>query len=66
MYQEGNDVNIKSTKLLVRIYKDENMVKPFLYRITDYGKTWSSKQIRGAAFSDGIIWTRDILNLGNG
>ena len=66
MYQEGNDVNIKSTKLLVRIYEDENMVKPFLYRSTDYGKTWSSKQIRGATFSHGIVWTRDILNLGNG
>ena len=66
MYQEGNDVNIKSTKLLVRIYKDENMIKPFLYRSTDYGKTWTSKQIRGATFSHGMVWTRDILNLGNG
>ena len=66
MYQEGNDVNIKSTKLLVRIYEDQNMVKPFLYRSTDYGKTWSSKQIRGATFSHGMVWTRDILNLGNG
>jgi len=66
MYQEGNDVNIESTELLVRIYEDENMVKPFLYRSTDYGKTWSSKQIRGATFSHGIVWTRDILNLGNG
>ena len=65
MYQEGKDV-ISKDKLLVRVYEDENMVKPFLYRSTDYGKTWTAKEIRGATFSHGIVWTRDIINMGNG
>ena len=66
MYQEGNDITLSTVKLLVRIYEDENMVKPFIYRSTDYGKTWKSKEISGASFSHGIVWTRDIINLGNG
>ena len=66
MYQEGNDITLSTVKLLVRIYEDENMVKPFIYRSTDYGKTWKSKEISGATFSHGIVWTRDIINLGNG
>ena len=60
MYQEGK------TKLLIRIFEDENMVKPFIYRSIDYGKTWKSEEIRGATFFHGIFWTRDIINLGNG
>ena len=66
MYQEGKDITLSTVKLLVRIYEDENMVKPFIYRSTDYGKTWKSKEISGATFSHGIVWTRDIINLGNG
>ena len=66
MYQEGKDITLSTVKLLVRIYEDENMVKPFIYRSTDYGKTWKSKEISGASFSHGIVWTRDIINLGNG
>ena len=65
MYQEGEDITLK-TKLLIRIFEDENMVKPFIYRSTDYGKTWKSEEIRGATFSHGMVWTRDIINLGNG
>ena len=42
------------------------MAKPFIYRSTDYGKTWESKEIRGATFSRGMVWTRDIIYLGNG
>ena len=66
MYQEGKDVTVNDIKLLIRIYEDSNMVKPFLYRSTDYGKTWTSKEIRGATFSHGVVWTRDIIHLGNG
>ena len=66
MYQKGKDVTVKDIKLLIRVYKDANIVKPFLYRSTDYGKTWTSKEIRGATFSHGIVWTRDIIHLGNG
>ena len=57
---------LKNVKLLIRIYEDQNMVAPFIYRSTDYGKTWKSKEIRGATFSHGIVWTRDIIHLGNG
>lgn len=66
MYQIGEDITKSDIKLLIRIYKDENMVKPFLYRSTDYGKTWKSKEIRGATFSHGIVWTRDFTYIGNG
>ena len=66
MYQIGEDITMNDIKLLIRIYKDENMVKPFMYRSTDYGKTWKSKEIRGATFSHGIVWTRDITYIGNG
>ena len=66
MYQEGKDISVKSPNILIRIYEDKNMVKPFIYKSTDYGKTWKSKEIRGAAFSHGMVWTRDIIHLGNG
>ena len=66
MYQEGKDITVNNIKLLIRVYTDDQMVKPFLYRSTDYGKTWTSKAIRGATFSHGIVWTRDIINIGNG
>ena len=66
MYQKGKDITLKGVNLLIRVYEDENMVKPFIYRSTDYGKTWKSKEIRGATFSHGIVWTRDIIHLGNG
>ena len=66
MYQEGKNIAVKSTNILIRIYEDAKMVKPFIYKSTDYGKTWKSKEIRGATFSHGIVWTRDIIHLGNG
>ena len=66
MYQEGENIILSTVKLLVRIYEEDNMVKPFIYRSTDYGKTWKSTQISGATFSHGIVWTRDIIHLGNG
>ena len=66
MYQEGKDITVNNIKLLIRVYTDDQMVKPFLYRSTDYGKTWTSKAIRGATFSHGMVWTRDIINIGNG
>ena len=66
MYQEGKDITVNNIKLLIRVYTDDQMVKPFLYRSTDYGKTWTSKAIRGASFSHGMVWTRDIINIGNG
>ena len=66
MYQEGKDVALKNVNLLIRVYEDESIVKPFIYRSIDYGKTWKSKEIRGATFSHGIVWTRDIIHLGNG
>jgi len=44
MYQEGKDITLSTVKLLVRIYEDENMVKPFIYRSTDYGKLGKVKK----------------------
>ena len=66
MYQKGNDIEVNNIKLLIRAYPEQNMVKPFLYRSIDYGKTWESKEIKGATFSHGIVWTRDIIHIGNG
>ena len=66
MYQIGEDITLTDIKLLIRVYEDQNMVKPYIYRSTDYGKTWNSKQLRGASFSHGVVWTRDIIHIGNG
>lgn len=66
MYQKGDDITIDNINLLIRIYKDEDMAKPFLYSSADYGKTWTSKALRGAIFSHGMIWFRDIIYIGNG
>ena len=66
VYQVGEDVTVSNIKLLIRVYEDQTMVPAYIYRSTDYGKTWSSKQVRGATFSHGIVWTRDIIHIGNG
>jgi hypothetical protein len=66
MYQIGKDIIVDNIKLLIRVYLDENMVKPFIYRSINYGKTWESKELRGASFSHGMVWTRDIIHMGNG
>ena len=66
MYQEGKDITVNNIELYIKVYTDDQMVKPFLYRSTDYGKTWTSTAIRGATFSHGMVWTRDIINIGNG
>ena len=41
-------------------------LKPWIYRSTDYGKKWDTQQIRGASYSNGVLWTRDIIHMGNG
>ena len=66
VYQVGPDITVSDIKLLIRVYEDETMVPAYIYRSTDYGKTWASKQLRGASFSHGIVWTRDIIHIGNG
>ena len=66
MYQEGKDILENKIKLLIRVYPDNTMVKPWIYRSTDYGKVWDAKEIRGATFSLGVAWTRDIINMGDG
>ena len=66
MYQEGKDILENKIKLLIRVYPDNTMVKPWIYRSTDYGKVWDAKEIRGATFSLGVTWTRDIINMGDG
>lgn len=66
MYQKGNDITVDNINLLIRVYKDEDMAKPYLYRSTDHGVTWKSKELRGATFSHGMVWSRDITYIGNG
>ena len=66
MYQVGKDITLSDINLLIRVYEDQNMVPAYIYRSTDYGKTWGSRQLRGATFSHGIVWTRDIIHIGNG
>ena len=66
MYQIGKDITLSDIKLLIKVYEDQNMVPAYIYRSTDYGRTWGSRQLRGATFSHGIVWTRDIIHIGNG
>ena len=42
------------------------MKKGTLYRSIDFGKNWKSVELRAATFNCGIIWSRDIINIGNG
>ena len=66
MYQVGNDVTVTDINQLIRVYEDQNMVPAYIYRSTDYGKTWSSFKLRGATFTNGMVWSRDIIHIGNG
>ena len=66
MYQVGPDIDISYVKVEIRIYKDENMVKARFYKSTDYGKTWKQTSFRGATYTSGIVWSRDIIHMGNG
>ena len=65
MYQKGDNITVDNINLLIRVYKEEDMAKPFLYSSSDYGKAWTSKALRGANFSHGMIWSRDIIYIGN-
>ena len=50
MYQEGSDILENKIKLLIRVYPDNTMAKPWIYRSTDYSKVWEAKEIKGQHF----------------
>ena len=66
MYQKGKNIIKKNIKLGIRVYIDSKMKKGTLYRSTDFGKTWTSIKLRAATFNYGMIWSRDIIHIGNG
>lgn len=66
MSQKGKNVVKKNVKIPIRIYTDSNMKKGTLYRSIDFGKTWKSVPLRAATFNYGMIWSRDIIHIGNG
>ncbi len=42
------------------------MKKVTLYRSIDFGKNWKSVELRAAVYNCRMIWSRDIIHIGNG
>ena len=66
MNQKGINIIKNNIKIVIRIYTDDKMKKGTLYRSIDFGKTWESVELRAATFNLGVIWSRDIIHIGNG
>ena len=66
MNQKGINIIKNNIKIVIRIYTDDKMKKGTLYRSTDFGKNWKSVELRAATFNYGMIWSRDIIHIGNG
>ena len=66
MRQKGKNVVKKNVKIPIRIYTDSNMKKGTLYRSIDFGKNWKSVELRAAVYNCRMIWSRDIIHIGNG
>jgi len=66
MNQKGINIIKNNIKIIIRIFTDSKMKKGTLYRSIDFGKNWKLVELRAATFNCGVIWSRDIINIGNG